>query len=123
MAVDMYHLIPYYTDHSNAFLCVETGECFSDDDDIYRMMKNEYTFIRMPNSNRNNEMKEFITQNSELLFLFNFSNPIEFSIAFHQSVNEFDLYDCWAKYSYQQRKRELVKWCVDNSIEWTDDYS
>jgi len=154
MPVDLYHLYSYYTDHSNVlryietckddnfyqlmrkeftldidssdiFFCVETGECFSYKDDAYQILKNEYTFIKLPNRNYLKDMKEFImiSQNPVMLSLLNISTPYDFGMSFGQCLDELDIEGIWLEYLYLKGKYELAKWLDDNNIEWTDNYA
>ena len=102
------------------FLCIETGECFSEFGEIYNTFKDEYTWLKLPKRDYNEHKRKFIklSQIPELISLLDISDPVNFSHHFHLWSIELNIDDLFGHYSWLQSNRELAKWCEENNLEW-----
>jgi len=125
LTIDLYDLYRYYLEYSNAYFCLETGECFSEKDDVYVLLKDEYSFIKIPNCKPFETMREFIllSDNASMLKLLDISVPIEFASALHRFENDNDLSYLLYAFRCFVQKRELVNWCEANGIKWTHNFT
>ena len=126
MLVEISDLYWFYDGLSKktAFYCVDTGECFYEDEDMYTQFKDILSFIEVPKSGNLSDNKKFISLSEDpaMLKLLDISDHAEFARAFHGYVNDFGLFDLWCDYAKLFRKRELVNWCNIHGLEWVDNH-
>ena len=135
MAIDFYDLLEYGGKNANYYYCVETGERFYENDELFVSFKGDYTFIKIPNVYSDDYkiecIKKFIKlpQNPDLLYLLEIKDCFEFLCAFGEWQHDIiwveqsvELEESCTRFFSLMKRYTLAKWCNENNIEWTDNY-